>query len=319
MRMAKDHDQVEQHVDDGTGTLERAAVANGFNIGTRRIEHLHQPHHSGHRAAQQQGDHIEQQPGTLREDRPAAFGVRHRIALSQLHQQVAIGSVELQVYLGTPESWPELRWRNGRREYRCIDNWPAQVRLAEATMVVYPACLRRHPVKHAGLQARFRTYRLHHRVDAGEFTYRCCAVERSVQHHTPGCCVEQHEHAAHQVVVFALRLAPQSKRHQHAGRQVRVDTPCAIVTDRLQARFAQLAIPLRLQGTGQKCTAPLSPESHDPLIQFRRIVELLGDIGWVVATDVHALDQCFKIIGGQPVHDQLPISMSDGSDRGPPQ
>ncbi|MNE16294.1 hypothetical protein D3C80_1092350 [compost metagenome] len=101
--MEQDHAQTQEQIDRRSRALERTALGKCRQIAFQTMDALHQPGHGSCGSPQQQGGHVEQQPGTFGKNRPTALGIRHCLTVGQLDQQVAVCLVELRIDVDPPE------------------------------------------------------------------------------------------------------------------------------------------------------------------------------------------------------------------------
>ncbi|MCY1186791.1 hypothetical protein D9M73_277000 [compost metagenome] len=73
--MEQDHAQIQEQIDHRGRALERTALGKCRQIAFQPVDALHQPSHGSCGSTQQQGDHVEQQPGTFGKDCPTALGI----------------------------------------------------------------------------------------------------------------------------------------------------------------------------------------------------------------------------------------------------
>ncbi|MCY1455692.1 hypothetical protein D9M71_728440 [compost metagenome] len=73
--MEQDHAQIQEQIDHRGRALERTALGKCRQIAFQPVGALHQPSHGSCGSTQQQGDHVEQQPGTFGQDCPTTLGI----------------------------------------------------------------------------------------------------------------------------------------------------------------------------------------------------------------------------------------------------
>lgn len=116
------------------------------------------------------------------------------------------------------------------------------------------------------------------------------------------------------IVLLTVRCTSQCEWHQCAGRLRCVHPAAAIIGNSLKTDFAQPASQFCLQGAMQECASPFSCEAFDPLRLALRVVEMGDHIRGVSGANIHSPDKLLELVDGQPIHDQLIFTVTDGGD-----
>ncbi|MNT49098.1 hypothetical protein D3C72_1859260 [compost metagenome] len=160
------------------------------------------------------------------------------MTVSQLDQQIAVGTVHFRIDVQAPELQGKARRLYGFRQQRGVDDRAPQVRLAKSAIVVDASRIRCHPVEDTVLKCPRLTDRDHHRLKAGKLHQRCLRVQRPVQQHRRRLHGKKHIHTVHQVGLASCRLPLEGQRHQGDCWHVPVHTTRAIVRYTLQTALA---------------------------------------------------------------------------------